>query len=85
MTYNSVSNEYLVVWHGIDASASSGYEIYGQRLTASGEATGSDDFQISSMGPYGDLSFFAGSPSVVNNSISGETLVAWHGSDTVQR
>lgn len=48
-TYNSVDNEYMVVWTGDDTDLpenNSRLGIYGQRLDAAGNPIGTDDFQI---------------------------------------
>lgn len=82
--YNSEDNEYLVVWYGDDNTApliDEEYEIFGQRLTAAGAETGTDDFQISSAGGLGNTSFFAARPDVAYNAQANEYLVVWYGDD----
>ncbi|NJN96951.1 MAG: hypothetical protein HC875_24070 [Anaerolineales bacterium] len=88
VTYNSVANEYLVIWHGDDTigvSDSCGEcEIFGQRLNgATGAEVGSNDFRISDMGPDGNSSFDAALAAVAYNSIANEYLVVWEGNDNV--
>jgi fibronectin type 3 domain-containing protein len=56
-------------------------EIFGQRLDASGNEVGTNDFRISDMGPDGDGSFDAGMPAVTYNSTSSEYLIVWSGDD----
>ncbi|MCB9077895.1 MAG: hypothetical protein H6631_09905 [Anaerolineaceae bacterium] len=83
VTYNNVTNEYLVVWYGNETNlASDETEIYGQRLNAAtGVEVGVNDFRISDMGPDGNASFNASDPAVVYNSINNEYLVVWQGDD----
>lgn len=84
VAYNSIANEYLVVWSGDDNTPPLGEseeEIFGQRLSSTGGAVGSDDFRISDMGPDGDPNLGAGSPAVVHNPGSNEFLVVWEGDD----
>ena len=79
VTYNSASNEYLVVWEGDDVAGES--EIYGQRISATGTEVGADDFRISDMGPDGNTAFGAFDPDVAYNPGAGEYLVTWEGDD----
>ncbi|HKP19384.1 MAG TPA: hypothetical protein VJT84_12970 [Gaiellaceae bacterium] len=86
VAYNATSNEYLVVWEGDDDTAplvEGELEIFGQRLTATGAATGANDFRISDMGPDGSIDFFVRSPTVAYNATSNEYLVVWHGDDDI--
>ena len=55
LAYNSLNNEYLVVWQG-DDSTDGEFEIFGQRLNAAtGAGIGANDFRLSDMGPrHGD-------------------------------
>ncbi|MCB0175224.1 MAG: hypothetical protein H6631_18785 [Anaerolineaceae bacterium] len=84
VVYNSVDNEYLVVWWGNDFKDTLGineFEIFGQRLNSQGDQIGKDDFRISDMGPDKDPRFEAAYPEVAYNSTDNEYLVVWHGSD----
>ncbi len=86
VTYNSTSNQYLVVWSGDDDTlplVDNEGEIFGQRLLATGAAVGANDFRISDMGPNGDTDYGAGSPAVTHNPGSNEYLVVWAGDDNV--
>ncbi len=79
IAYNLLDNEYLVVWHGDDLIEGEN-EIYGQRIDAvTGEEVGSNDFQISEMGPAGAPDFDAYFPAVIYNSTDNEYLVVWSG------
>lgn len=71
--WNATANEYLVVW---DADATDAtFEIFGQRLSATGAEIGSNDFQISDIGATtGDGAFF---PTAAWNATENEYLVAW--------
>ena len=82
--YNSADNEYLVVWDADDNSGSlvvNEFEIYGQRISATGVEVGTNDFRISNMGPDGNSNYDATDPSVAYNSIDNEYLVVWAGDD----
>ncbi len=84
VAYNSTNNEYLVVWEG-DDSATNGFEIYGQRIYGDlndGDEVGTNDFQISDMGPNLSNSEDAAEADVAYNSTENEYLVVWHGDDT---
>src|SRR4051812_12332787 len=80
VVYNPLGNEYLVVWLG-STSVFNEYEIWGQRLSASGVEIGENNFRISDMGPDGDSNYAALSPSVAVDSATGDYLVLWHGDD----
>ena len=97
VAYNSISNQYLIVWIGDDdtgALVDGEYEIFGQLLDADGSETGTNDFRISDMGSTdGNAAFTAiengsdpedfGEPSlaVAYNSTDNEYLVVWEGDD----
>ena len=86
VAYNSISNEYLVVWSGDDNTpplADNEEEIFGQRLSAAGGAVGADDFRITDMGPDGDPDLGAFNPAVAHNPGNNEYLVVWEGDDIV--
>lgn len=81
--YNSIANEYLVVWHGDDNTAllvDGELEIFGQRVSAIGVEIGSD-FRISAMGPDGNTAYEGVMPDLAYNSTTNEYLVVWHGDD----
>lgn len=84
VAYNSTDNQYLVVWSGDDFTAplvEGEHEIFGQRLSAAGEAVGDNDFQISAMGPNGDAAYDAAFPNVHYNSLYNEYFVIWTADD----
>lgn len=81
LVYNTVSEEYLVVWWA-NVDDGSG-EVFGQRLNSSGIEMGSDDFQISEMGPAGDGDYWGIRPAAAHNSQNNEYLVIWQGSDDI--
>lgn len=84
VAYNSEANEYLVVWMGDDDTGglvAGEYEIFGQRLAATGAPLGANDFRISAMGPDGDVSFGAFAPDVAYDAVHGQYLVVWMGDD----
>jgi len=83
VAYNSVDNEYLVVWYGDDDTGPLVYdehEIYGQRVSATGAEIGTD-FRLSDMGPDGNQLYNARYPAVAYNSADNEYLVVWSGDD----
>ena len=85
VAYNSVNNEYLVVWVGDDDTAplvNEEFEIFGQRVTATGTQIGTD-FRLSDMGPNGDIAFKADEPAVSYSSVANEYFVVWAGDDNV--
>ncbi len=72
VAYNANTNEYLVVWQEV-TSPSTGYEIYGQRLSAVGDLRG-NAFHIS----RDTNTVNEGMPVVAYNPVAREYLVAWH-------
>ncbi len=84
VAYNGVSNEYLVVWEGVDNVGPLGpdeFEIFGQLIDASGAEIGPDDFRISDMGPNGHPGYDAFNAAVAHNHLAEEYLVVWDGDD----
>lgn len=79
VVYNSVLNEYLIVWPA--ERVNDEFEIFGQRLTAEGVEVGANDFRISDMGPDGDANFDGLDTAVSFNSSDNEYLVVWEGDD----
>ncbi|MCC6953814.1 MAG: hypothetical protein IT290_06825 [Deltaproteobacteria bacterium] len=81
VAYNSTNNEYLVVWRGSN-NVQFDFDVWGQRIDgATGAEIGTDDFQISDMGPDGNAAYSAGSPNVTYNSTNNEYLVVWGSND----
>jgi uncharacterized repeat protein (TIGR01451 family) len=80
VSHNSDTDEYLVVWSG-DDTLNGEFEIYGQRVSATGTQTGTNDFRISDMGPTGDITYTATLPAVAYSATSGEYLTVWTGDD----
>lgn len=86
VTYNNISNQYLVVWYGDDNTfplVDNEREIFGQLLNADGSERKSNDFRISDMGPDGDVDFEARMPAVAHNNFDNQYLVVWHGDDDI--
>ncbi len=81
LAYNATSQEYLVVFLAFPDATGEDEEVYGQRLNLGGTEIGTDDFQISEMGPNGNIDFDAAPPSVAWNSVLNQYLVGWHGND----
>jgi hypothetical protein len=81
---NGATGEYIVVWSGDDNAPSlvdDEFEIFGQRLTPAGAATGANDFRISHMGPDRSSIFAANAPSVAAGSKGNQFVVVWSGDD----
>jgi hypothetical protein len=82
--WNADANEYLVVWSADDQPSVPDVEIYGQRLDASGNELGQDDFRISQTGPDGDFDFSVMNPSLAYNSAEQEYLVVWQATNSLE-
>ncbi len=84
VTYNSTSNEYLVVWEADDNQiglSPDEFEIFRQRITADGTEIGTNDLRISDLGPTNDADYDAGDPDVTYNPTTDQYLVVWSGDD----
>ena len=84
VTYSSTADEYLVAWRGDDdagALVDDEFEIYAQRLTATGVEVGTDDQRVSMMGPDGSTSYAGFGPTATHNPVTGEYLIGWFGTD----
>ncbi len=85
VAYNSIADEYLVVWDGDDNTAAlvnNENEVFAQRISAAGAEIGGD-IRISEMGADGDINFAAFNPSVAVDTRSNQYLIAWQGDDSV--
>ena len=88
IAYNSVDDEYLVVWSADDVRSEQivdeEFEIFGQRIDAkTGREVGRNDFRISNMGGINNSDFDAYAPAVVHNPDRNEYLVVWEGNEYV--
>ncbi|AOW78628.1 hypothetical protein A3Q34_18365 [Colwellia sp. PAMC 20917] len=84
VAYNSSLNEYLVVWEGDDDTVplvDEEIEIFGQRINAETGALVGSRIRISEMGPDGDTTYRANTPTVAYSSAEDEYLVCWSGDD----
>jgi hypothetical protein len=81
LAFNATTSEYLLVWRGDTAGQDDEFEVYGQRLDASGGEVGATDFRISDMGPDGGAYAVGGRPTVEHASVPNRYLVLWHGDD----
>ncbi len=82
VVWNSVHNQYLVVWDADDpreGMTDDEFEIFGQILDANGVELGANDFRISHMGSNGEHEFDGRFPAVAFNPSNEEYLVVWHG------
>lgn len=78
VAWNSVNNEYLVIWKGMgEPEDVLKMEIYGQRLKASGELQGKY-FRISKTTDQGN-DFHANAPAVAYNGHDNQYFVVWSG------
>jgi len=73
IAYNSVNNQYLVVWRDYRSNRGRGWDIFGRRVKANGDRLGSD-FRISGGAGTSEV----GSPVVVYNPANNQYLVVWH-------
>lgn len=78
IAYNSYSNEYLVVFYGVDP-VFAGAQVYGQRLNAAtGAEVGTNDFLISDVGPGVGMSLYnANYPAVAFSRAARQYVVVW--------
>jgi hypothetical protein len=74
--YDSIDNQYLVVWNGDGLATNNEFEVFGQRLSATGTELGTD-FRISTAGSDGDAGRVALGPHLAYNPTDGEYLVTW--------
>ena len=85
LAYNSLANEYLVVWEADDNTpplVDEEFEIFGQRIdAATGAEIGDNDFRLSDMGPDGSEDFDAFGPALAYNGLNNEYLGVWEGDD----
>ena len=77
VTYNSVTNQYLVVWRGNGLATNDKFEIFGQLLGADGGAIG-EDFPISNVTDVG-TDRAAIEPAITYNATTNAYLVVWVG------
>jgi hypothetical protein len=78
VVWNSVNNQYLVVWKGMGQPEDVvKMEIYGQLLKANGDALG-NDFRISETTNQGN-NFHTDAPAVAYSSGNNQYLVVWTG------
>jgi hypothetical protein len=78
--WDDSANQYLVVWQDRRNESTSGYDIYGQEVSAAGARVG-DDFRIS--GP--DATAHEESPAITYNTAADEFLVIWQDTRTPSR
>jgi hypothetical protein len=86
IAWNSTNNQYLVVWYGDDAITplvDNEFEIFMQRLFATGAETGSNDIRVSFMGPNGNTAYNVANPAVAYNSVDNNYLIVWYAEDNV--
>lgn len=82
VAYNSADNQFLVVWEADDDTAplvNNEFEIWGKRLSASGEWLDVDNVRLSEMGGVGDADYDAQTPSVAYNTQNNEYMLVFSG------
>jgi len=77
IAYGKAPNEYMVVWHQDDVTDNE-FEIYGQRVSATGVGQG-EQFRISNVGEDEDAERSGFGAAVAYHSAADEFLVAWAG------
>lgn len=85
VVYNSVDNQYLVVWAGDHTAGTlvdNEYEIWARRLSGIGEVIDADNRRMSDMGGSGDEYYDARTPDAAHNSSNNQYLIVWSGDDT---
>lgn len=85
VVYNSVDNQYLVVWEGDHTAGTlvdNEFEIWARRLSGIGEVIDADDRRMSDMGGSGNANYDARDPDVAHNSSNNQYLIVWEGDDT---
>ena len=81
VTYNSIEQEYLVVWQG-EVNIRE-WEVFAQRIGAeNGFPLKPDDLRVTAVGEDDEIVFFAAAPDVAFNSIDNYYLVVWHANPT---
>jgi hypothetical protein len=87
VAYNSMRNEYLVVWRGDDnvgGLVDTELEVFSQRLDADLGGLGSNDFRLSDVGGVGDPDYDVWwGPEVAYSPILDQYMVVWGGEDDV--
>ena len=76
IAYSSLNNQYLVVWEGegLDVDL---YDVFGQRLSATGSGVGTNDFYVSNPGVGPNGNYDALNPAVAYDRVNNEYLVVW--------
>jgi hypothetical protein len=79
VAYDEAANQYVVVWHGDDAT-NDAFEVHAQLVNPGGMPVGPDDVRVSEMGALETDPAFGGfSASVAVAPTNGQYLVVWSG------
>lgn len=81
VAYNSVDNQYLVVWQGDDITNGQ-YEVYGQLLSNTGTEIGTNDFRISTVTNI-NSGYDITRPEIIWNSNNNEYFIAYKSDSSV--
>ena len=76
VAYGSAANEYLVAWEGDGLATDEEFEIFGQRVSATGAELGTD-FRISTAGTDGDPARDGFNAAIEYSSVANEFLVGF--------
>ncbi|MFN8124331.1 MAG: hypothetical protein U0237_18130 [Thermoleophilia bacterium] len=82
VSYDPRANEYLVAWHG-DDTGNGHYEVYAQRLSASGAEVDGNDVRVSFMQDENANTAGAFDPAVTYDGAANQYQLAWTGASTV--
>ncbi|MGH8952722.1 MAG: hypothetical protein ACRDX9_15045 [Acidimicrobiia bacterium] len=85
LAHNPGTNQYLVVWEGDDnvgGLVDNEFEVFGQRLSASGAHVGANDARLTHQGADGVADASATAPSVVHDPEGGGYALVWTGIDS---
>lgn len=81
VAYSPVGNEYWVTWSGDDnigGMVDEEFEIFLQRILATGAETGPTDYRLSAMGPDGSAAYDANQPQLACSTQLNQCVIAWH-------
>lgn len=85
VAFNSLLNEYLIVWQADDSDAGlndNEFEIFGQRVSFDAVPLGTNDFQLSDAGGLGELLANVSFPAVAFSTATGGYIAVWQADDT---
>jgi hypothetical protein len=78
LAFSPLDREWLVAWEAEDG-AEQEFEVYLQRLSATGDPVGTPELRLSHMGPDGAGAYEAHSPGAAHDPTRNDYLVLWRG------